>query len=90
MDYDAVIECLDGVFREIGLLIGGVCHDIEDPVVWKLTKGVESIRERAHERIEFFETPLPTGILSRIRTQAHPAVEALLQVIEMDSRAVPA
>ncbi len=68
---------LASLFREIVLVLGGVCavHGLDDGVVRELAAGLERAWRRADAHKATARPPRPT---------AHPAITALLQLPEED------
>jgi len=69
----------DRFFREIVLCLGGIfaTHEVDDALVWQVTKSLDHIYERARTRVLERESSGETDSAQR-RMEPHPAVEHLL------------
>ena len=69
----------DRFFREIVLCLGGIfaAQEVDDTVVWQVTKSLDHIYQRARSRLLEMEPPSGPDLISR-RLEPHPAVEDLL------------
>jgi hypothetical protein len=74
-------ELIDEIFEEEALVLGGIVavHDVDDDLVWRLVRNLDSIRGRALRRIAAQE-PDPPDEPPRVRPdlRPHPAIEEFL------------
>lgn len=69
----------DRFFREIVLCLGGIfaSEEVDDALIWQVTKSLDRIYERARARVLEREISGDTETAPR-RMEPHPAVEHLL------------
>ena len=69
----------DRFFREIVLCLGGIfaIHEVDDALVWRVTKSLEHLYHRSRERLGQRPGKPARDPFSR-RLTPHPAVEDLL------------
>ena len=69
----------DQFFREIVLCLGGIfaSHELDDTLIWQITKSLERLYERARARQSQREGGGGAAVPQR-RLEPHPAIEDLL------------
>lgn len=80
-------ELINGIFEEEALAIGGLVavHPVDDDLVWRLIRSLDSIRRRALRRTGGGDPgENGTGSGSRFDPAPHPAVEEFLRAIRKD------
>jgi hypothetical protein len=72
----------DRFFREIVLCLGGIfaVHEVDDALVWQVTKSLDRIYQRTRARLLEREGAVE-GDAPQRRVNPHPAVEDLLSRI---------
>ncbi len=70
---------IDRFFREIVLCLGGIfaAQEVDDTLVWQVTKSLDRIYQRNRARLLERETNGDNDVPQR-RVEPHPAVEDLL------------
>ncbi len=79
-----VKELINALFEEEALVIGGlvVVHKVEDDIIWKLIKSLDSIRRKYLRRLdEKGPDDDGGGQLRRPNLKPHPAIEDFLLAI---------
>lgn len=74
-------DLINDVFEEEALVLGGLValHDVEDDLVWRLVRNLDSIRGRALRSLDDSELPeAEEAGPKRPDLRPHPAIEEFL------------